>query len=126
MKWHFQFTPHDTHDWDANHVPVLTDLIIGGQPRKLVMAGVMSTASGLVFAGDNEGNFSAFDAGNGQTSLALSDRLVDLGSRGDDLHTRRTPVRRHRVGEYAHGVRAATSIKAASSSQLPESVVPAL
>ena len=26
------------------------------------LAGVMSTASGLVFAGDNEGNFIAFDA----------------------------------------------------------------
>ena len=30
------------------------------------MAGVMSTASGLVFAGDNEGNFSAFDAVSGK------------------------------------------------------------
>jgi len=37
LKWHFQFTPHDTHDWDANHVPVLADLTIGGQPRKVVM-----------------------------------------------------------------------------------------
>ena len=30
------------------------------------MAGVMSTASGLVFAGDHEGNFMAFDARNGK------------------------------------------------------------
>jgi alcohol dehydrogenase (cytochrome c) len=30
------------------------------------MAGVMSTASGLVFAGDNEGNFMAFDAMSGE------------------------------------------------------------
>ena len=30
------------------------------------MAGVMSTASGLVFAGDNEGNFMAFDAATGK------------------------------------------------------------
>jgi alcohol dehydrogenase (cytochrome c) len=30
------------------------------------MAGVMSTASGLVFAGDNEGNFMAFDARTGR------------------------------------------------------------
>ncbi len=36
-KWHFQFTPHDTHDWDANHVPVLADLTIGGERRKVVM-----------------------------------------------------------------------------------------
>jgi alcohol dehydrogenase (cytochrome c) len=37
LKWHFQFTPHDEHDWDANQIPVLADLTIGGQPRKVVM-----------------------------------------------------------------------------------------
>src|SRR5207244_144951 len=37
LKWHYQFTPHDTHDWDANHVPVLAELMIGGQQRKVVM-----------------------------------------------------------------------------------------
>ena len=26
LKWHYQFTPHDLHDWDSNHVPVLADL----------------------------------------------------------------------------------------------------
>jgi alcohol dehydrogenase (cytochrome c) len=37
LKWHFQFTPHDTHDWDANQIPVLADLTLGTQPRKVVM-----------------------------------------------------------------------------------------
>jgi alcohol dehydrogenase (cytochrome c) len=37
LKWHFQYTPHDTHDWDANQVPVLADLTINGQPRKVLM-----------------------------------------------------------------------------------------
>ena len=37
LKWYFQFTPHDTHDWDANQVPVLADLTISGQPRKVVL-----------------------------------------------------------------------------------------
>ena len=37
LKWHFQFTPHDVHDWDSNHVPVLLDANINGQPRKLVV-----------------------------------------------------------------------------------------
>jgi alcohol dehydrogenase (cytochrome c) len=36
LKWHFQFTPHDVHDWDSTHVPVLIDEPIGGKPRKLV------------------------------------------------------------------------------------------
>jgi alcohol dehydrogenase (cytochrome c) len=36
LKWHFQFTPHDVHDWDSTHTPVLFDETIAGQPRKLV------------------------------------------------------------------------------------------
>src|SRR5271168_2261902 len=37
IKWHFQFTPHDTHDWDAQAWPVLVDLPYQGKPRKLVL-----------------------------------------------------------------------------------------
>jgi alcohol dehydrogenase (cytochrome c) len=36
LKWHFQFTPHDTHDWDATHVPVLFEGAVRGTKRKLV------------------------------------------------------------------------------------------
>ena len=39
LKWHFQFTPHDTHDWDANEIPVLADLTIGGRAAKVVHDG---------------------------------------------------------------------------------------
>jgi alcohol dehydrogenase (cytochrome c) len=38
LRWHFQFTPHDTHDWDANQVPVLIDGPVNGRPRKLVVS----------------------------------------------------------------------------------------
>jgi alcohol dehydrogenase (cytochrome c) len=37
LKWHYQFSPHDTHDWDSNHVPVLADRTIAGERRKVVM-----------------------------------------------------------------------------------------
>jgi alcohol dehydrogenase (cytochrome c) len=37
LRWHYQFTPHDTHDWDSNHVPVLGDVTVGGRSRKAVM-----------------------------------------------------------------------------------------
>ena len=36
LRWHFQFTPHDTHDWDATEIPMLFDGVVGGKPRKLV------------------------------------------------------------------------------------------
>lgn len=37
MKWWFQFSPHDTHDWDANQTPVLIDATVRGKPRKLLV-----------------------------------------------------------------------------------------
>jgi alcohol dehydrogenase (cytochrome c) len=37
LRWHYQFTPHDVHDWDSTEVPVLADITIAGQPRKVVM-----------------------------------------------------------------------------------------
>jgi len=36
LKWHFQFTPHDVHDWDANQIPMLIDAVIDGRERRLV------------------------------------------------------------------------------------------
>jgi alcohol dehydrogenase (cytochrome c) len=36
MKWHFQFTPHDTHDWDANQTSILINGMIKGKQRKLL------------------------------------------------------------------------------------------
>ena len=30
LKWHFQFTPHDVHDWDAVGDPILTDIDVSG------------------------------------------------------------------------------------------------
>ncbi|MFN7919379.1 MAG: PQQ-dependent dehydrogenase, methanol/ethanol family [Bryobacteraceae bacterium] len=37
MKWWFQFTPHDVHDWDGNQVPILIDAKVRGQQRKLLV-----------------------------------------------------------------------------------------
>ena len=37
LRWYYQFTPHDVHDWDSTHVPVQADLTIAGQPRKVIM-----------------------------------------------------------------------------------------
>ena len=37
LKWHFQFTPHDVHDWDATQIPILIDIEFDGRPRKLML-----------------------------------------------------------------------------------------
>ncbi len=36
LRWYFQFTPHDTHDWDSTHVPVLFDAEVHGVKRRLI------------------------------------------------------------------------------------------
>lgn len=37
LRWYFQFTPHDVHDWDAVADPVLLDLMVAGNPVKAVV-----------------------------------------------------------------------------------------
>jgi alcohol dehydrogenase (cytochrome c) len=37
LKWHFQFTPHDVWDYDAEETPALVDATWQGQPRKLLV-----------------------------------------------------------------------------------------
>lgn len=36
MKWYFQFSPHETHDWDASEPPILFDAVVNGKKRKIV------------------------------------------------------------------------------------------
>ena len=37
MVWHFQFTPNDTGDYDGNNEPLLTELKIGDELRKVLI-----------------------------------------------------------------------------------------
>jgi PQQ-dependent dehydrogenase (methanol/ethanol family) len=58
LKWHFQFTPHDVHDWDATETPLLADLEFHGKPRKLLLHG------------DRNGFFYVLDRLTGELLLA--------------------------------------------------------
>ncbi|HEY2930970.1 MAG TPA: PQQ-dependent dehydrogenase, methanol/ethanol family [Acidobacteriota bacterium] len=51
LKWYFQFTPHDTHDWDATQVPVLLDSTFDGRLRKLV---VVPSRNGFYYVLDRQ------------------------------------------------------------------------
>jgi alcohol dehydrogenase (cytochrome c) len=37
MAWHYQTSPHDTHDWDSTETPILVDGEFNGKPRKMVL-----------------------------------------------------------------------------------------
>jgi alcohol dehydrogenase (cytochrome c) len=34
LKWFFQFTPHDLHDWDSTQIPILLDTEFRGENKK--------------------------------------------------------------------------------------------
>jgi len=51
MKWYFQFVPHDTHDWDANETPILTDADFRGRRRKLLL---QANRNGFYYVLDRE------------------------------------------------------------------------
>jgi len=58
IKWHFQFTPHDVHDWDACQIPVLVDTEFRGRLRK------------LMFWANRNGFFYVLDRESGEFLLA--------------------------------------------------------
>jgi alcohol dehydrogenase (cytochrome c) len=58
LKWYYQFTPHDTHDWDATEPLLLVDADWHGQPRKLLLTA------------NRNGFFYLFDRQEGQLLLA--------------------------------------------------------
>ena len=51
LRWHFQFTPHDIHDWDSAHVPVQANVTVAGQPRRVVM---VANRNGFFYTLDRE------------------------------------------------------------------------
>jgi len=58
LKWHYQFTPHDTHDWDATEPNVLIDAPYRGRSRKLLLHA------------DRNGFFYVFDRVTGERLLS--------------------------------------------------------
>jgi alcohol dehydrogenase (cytochrome c) len=65
MKWWFQYTPHDVHDWDGNQTPMLIDGVVRGKPRKLL---VTAQRNGFYYVLDREtGEFLAGQAFAKQT-----------------------------------------------------------
>ena len=79
MVWHYQVTPHDTHDWDAAQTPVLIDGVIDGQPRKLI-----AQAS-------RNGHFFLLDRTNGRHILTT--RLIDSANWTKDINAKGQPIR---------------------------------
>ena len=74
LKWYYQFTPHDLHDWDGGQTPMVVNAPFGGRERKL-----------LIQANRN-GFFYVFDRASGELLLARKfvDRLTWASGIGKD------------------------------------------
>ena len=49
LRWYFQFTPHDVHDYEQAQIPVLIDSDWNGKPRKLLL---LANRSGFFYVLD--------------------------------------------------------------------------
>jgi alcohol dehydrogenase (cytochrome c) len=58
LRWYYQYTPHDLHDWDAQQTPMLIDAQFQGRPRKLLAQA------------NRNGFFYVLDRTNGELLLA--------------------------------------------------------
>jgi alcohol dehydrogenase (cytochrome c) len=74
MKWYFQATPHDNHDWDAVADPVLLDLTIDGKPVKTV---VQANRNGYYYALDRTNG--KFLKAKGYTKITWSKGIREDG-----------------------------------------------
>jgi PQQ-dependent dehydrogenase (methanol/ethanol family) len=74
-KWHYQFTPHDTHDWDSNQDMMLVDRPFHGEARKLLMHA------------DRNGHFYVLDRTNGKF-LAATPFMSQTWNKGFDANGR--------------------------------------
>ncbi|HMF96579.1 MAG TPA: PQQ-binding-like beta-propeller repeat protein [Vicinamibacterales bacterium] len=55
LRWHFQFTPHDVWDYDAQETPALIDAVWQNRPRKLL---VQANRNGFFYVLDRtDGSF---------------------------------------------------------------------
>ena len=79
MAWHYQTSPHDTHDWDSAQTPVLVDGEFAGRPRRLVLQATRN------------GHFFVLDRVTGEH--LLTSRYAKWGKWVKEINSRGQPVR---------------------------------
>ena len=91
LRWHYQFTPHDLHDWDANHVPVLADMRVRRSARKVVMN---ANRNGFFYVIDRATGKLLLGKPFGDTTWAR-----EIDAKGRPIVHQRRPARRVHPGQ---------------------------
>lgn len=105
LKWYFQFTPHDTRDWDAQAWPVLLDVAYQGRPRKI-----------LVHPNRN-GYFYVLDRTTGEFLRAVP--YVDRVNWARGFDAKGRPIENPGMQPSPHGTRICPSVRGASNWMSP-------
>ncbi len=105
LKWYFQFTPHDTHDWDAQAWPVLLDAEYAGRPRKLLAEA------------NRNGFFYVLDRTNGEFLRATP--YVERLNWARGIGARGRPLENPGMEPSPHGTRVCPSVRGATNWMSP-------
>ena len=101
LKWHFQFTPHDEWDWDAQQPMLLVDAMWEGAPRKLLLDA------------NRNGFFYVLDRTNGKLLLAKPYVQKLTWAKGIDANGR--PIENSNQRATEKGVRVCPALIGASN-----------
>ena len=105
LKWHFQFTPHDVHDWDAQAWPVLLDIDFKGRKRPI-----------LVHANRN-GFFYVLDRTTGE--FLHASKFVDKLNWATGIDAKGRPIRVPGMEPTPSGNRVCPAVRGASNWMSP-------
>ncbi len=105
LKWYFQFTPHDTHDWDANEQLVLIDKEFKGRMRKLMLHA------------DRNGFYYVLDRATGE--FLLGTPFVEKLDWATGLDAKGRPIEVPNLEPSASGVKVCPSVRGATNWMSP-------
>ncbi len=101
LRWYYQFTPHDLHDWDAAEPLLLVDATFKGKPRKLLLQG------------NRNGFFYVLDRTNGE--FLLGEPFVKKMNWADGIDERGRPRTLPRATPTVEGVQVCPSVDGAAN-----------
>ena len=101
LKWYYQFTPHDTHDWDGEQTPLVLNRVYRGRDRQLL---VQANRNGFLYV---------LDRTNGE--LLLAEKFVDRLSWASGIGKDGRPILIPGADPTHEGAKACPSVLGASN-----------